>query len=81
MNVTNGTGPNPGGAVGCTGDEITAGTGCAVGRCYYFDLVRPLHGASVITLGTVWIPPIWFAPLHFDACLNWTVHINIAALV
>ena len=44
-------------------------------------LFIPYVGAIVITLGTVQIPPIWFAPPHFVACLNWTAHVSIAPLV
>ena len=44
-------------------------------------LFVPFVGAFVITLGTIYIPPIWFAPPHFDAYLNWTVHVSIAPLV
>ena len=44
-------------------------------------LFIPYIGGFFTTLGTVLIPPIWFAPPHFDACLNWTVHMSITPLV
>ena len=44
-------------------------------------LLVPYATVCVISLGTAWIPPSWFTPSHFDACLNWTVHASVAPLI
>ena len=44
-------------------------------------LLVPNATVFVISLGAAWIPPSWFTPSQFDACLNWTMYVSIAPLI
>ena len=44
-------------------------------------LLVPYVTVFFIALGAAWIPPSWFTPSQFDACLNWTMYVSVAPLI